>query len=77
MDASAIRRGGGSLVLEQRAATPARLYRVHWAGPRTSDDQREDCGHDTDLMLSMTDANALAAAAGGFGADHSTTLGMR
>ena len=70
LDAGVLQHSGGSLVLEQRAAAAGRLYLAHWAGPRTSDNPREDCGRDTDLVMSAADLGALAASAGGFWADH-------
>jgi hypothetical protein len=77
LDTDVIRRSGGSLVLEQRSATPDLTYLVHWAGLRTSGQQAEDCGRDADLALSTTDMRALAAAAGGFGADQTPLLRLR
>lgn len=72
-----VRRSGGSFVLEQRDAGPDRLYRAHWSGRRTSEDPGNDCGTDADLVLSQTDLSALAAAAGGFGADHTSIWHFR
>jgi hypothetical protein len=72
IDLGLLRRSGGSLVLERRGAGPEHVYRAHWAGAHTSKDQRTDCGNSTDVMLAPTDLNALVAAAGGFGADHSS-----
>jgi hypothetical protein len=70
LDLASIQHSGGSLVLEQRGTNgPDRSYRAHWAGPRTSEGA-EDCGRDADLVLTRMDVNALASAAGGFGARH-------
>ena len=67
LDIDTIRRSGGSLVMERRVTGPTRLYRAHWAGPRTSE-AVTDCGGDADLVLTPLDVSTLAAAAGGFGA---------
>jgi hypothetical protein len=77
LNVGVVRRSGGSFVLEQRDAGPDRLYRAHWSGPRTSEDAATDCGADADLSLSRTDLSALAAAAGGFGAVHSSIWRFR
>jgi hypothetical protein len=70
LDLALLQRSGGSVVLEQRAKIgPERLYRAHWAGPRTSKD-RDDCGTEADLVLSRKDIRTLASAAGGLGVDH-------
>jgi hypothetical protein len=58
--------GGGSLVVEARQMTTPPIYRVHWAGQRTSDGSA-DCGKQADLILSRTDLQKLANTAGGFG----------
>lgn len=59
--------GGGSLVVEQRSHN-RRLYRVHWAGQRTSRDG-EDCGQAADLVLSRADLQLLANVVGGPGVE--------
>ena len=59
--------GGGSLVVEQRSHN-RRLYRVHWAGQRTSDDQA-DCGRTADLLLSRSDLQLLSNVVGGPGVE--------
>jgi hypothetical protein len=71
LDMAVLQRSGGSLVVEERGAGPNRFYRLHWAGPRTSDDAT-NCGSDADLRLSQTDMNTIAMAASGFGADTPT-----
>jgi hypothetical protein len=63
----AMAQGGGSLVVEARRMSSPPLYRVHWAGLRTSDGST-DCGRAADLVLSRSDLQKLANAAGGFGA---------
>ena len=70
LDIDAIRRSGGSLVLERRVTGPTRFYHAHWAGPRTSE-PLTDCGSNADLVLTMADVSTLAVAAGGFGASPS------
>ena len=57
--------GGGSLVVEQRSPN-RRVYRVHWAGQRTSGDG-DDCGRAADLVLSRYDLQLLANVVGGPG----------
>ena len=63
---SAMADGGGSLVVEARHMSSPPIYRVHWAGLRTSNGS-DDCGRDADLVLSRTDLQKLANTAGGFG----------
>ena len=60
--------GGGSLVVEQRFAG-SRLYRVHWAGQRTSNDA-SDCGSAADLLVSRLDLQLMTNAVGGAGVEH-------
>jgi hypothetical protein len=76
LDVATMQKSGGSLVLERRGSEPDRLYRVHWSGLRTSDDA-DDCGGQADLVLSRTDIDLLATAAGGFGVDHTSVLLLR
>ena len=57
---------GGSLIVESRQDKPILLYRVHWAGSATAR-SRGDCGDSADLLVSRTDLQRLANAAGGFG----------
>lgn len=64
---SAMARDGGSLVVEARRMTSPPIYRVHWAGLRTSDGSG-DCGKEADLILSRTGLQKLANTAGGYGA---------
>jgi hypothetical protein len=59
--------GGGSLVVEQRFAG-SRLYRVHWAGQRTTDGAY-DCGSAADLLVSRIDLQLLRNAVGGAGVE--------
>ena len=37
----------------------------------------DDCGTESDLVLSQMDINAIASAAGGFGVDHTPVLSLR
>lgn len=66
LDPSVISASGGSLVVEARHLTPTLLYRVHWAGQRTTGDAA-NCGNDAELTVTRTDLQRLANAAGGFG----------
>ena len=63
---SAMAEGGGSLVVEARRMSSPPIYRVHWAGLRTSNGG-DDCGKEANLILSRTDLQKLANTAGGFG----------
>jgi len=76
LDVATIQKSGGSLVVERRGSEPDRLYRAHWSGLRTSQDA-DDCGSQADLVLSRSDIDTLATAAGGFGVDHSSVLFLR
>jgi hypothetical protein len=63
---SVMAEGGGSLVVEARHMSSPPIYRVHWAGSRTSTGSG-DCGNAADVVLSRTDLQKLANTAGGFG----------
>ena len=63
---SVMARGGGSLVVEARRMSSPPIFRVHWAGLHTSDGSG-DCGEQADIVLSRTDLQKLANAAGGYG----------
>lgn len=66
LDPNVISTSGGSLVVEARQVAPSLMYRLHWAGQRTTNDA-SDCGADTELTVTRTDLQRLANAAGGFG----------
>ncbi|WP_428535463.1 hypothetical protein [Rhodopila sp.] len=66
LDLGVLRRSGGSLVVDTQLFGDAGDFRVHWAGPRTSDDPR-NCGGDVDLIVGQRELNILALAAGGWG----------
>jgi hypothetical protein len=66
LDPNAMATDGGSLVVESRHDEPSLQYIVHWAGAQTSP-QAGNCGRDADVMVSRTDLQRLANAAGGFG----------
>jgi hypothetical protein len=66
LDANVMATDGGSLVVEGRQDAPSLLYRIHWAGRRTSKDGG-NCGSAVDLTVTRTDLQRLANAAGGFG----------
>jgi hypothetical protein len=55
-------------VVEQRFAG-SRLYRVHWAGQRTSNDT-SDCGSAAELLVSRFDLQLLTNVVGGAGVEH-------
>ncbi|HVY17066.1 MAG TPA: hypothetical protein VHB27_17720 [Rhodopila sp.] len=65
LDPNVIATNGGSLIVEARQETPALSYQVHWSGMRT--DTAHDCGTHAELVVSRTDLQRLANAAGGFG----------
>lgn len=66
LDPNVMAVAGGSLVVEARQENPNLQYQVHWAGARTAADA-SDCGTSADLIVSRTDLQRLANAAGGFG----------
>jgi len=66
--------GGGSLVVEQRS-NDSRLYRVHWAGGRTSEGA-SDCGSTADFALPRADLQLLTNAVGGPGVEHKAFPGF-
>jgi hypothetical protein len=67
LDPNVMAENGGSLVVEGRQEVPALQYRVHWAGSETTAQAASNCGDSADLMVSRTDLQRLANAAGGFG----------
>lgn len=73
IDPNVIAAAGGSLIVEARRDLTGAAYQVHWTGART-DNPGADCGHDADLLLSRTDLQRLANAAGGFGVGHKSAF---
>ena len=67
LDPNVMSEKGGSLIVEGRQDQPNLLYRVHWAGSATARSHPGDCGDSADLLVSRTDLQRLANAAGGFG----------
>ncbi len=65
MNPNVIATDGGSLVVEAQRETPFLGYQIHWSGSHT--DRTADCGPQADLLVSPTDLQRLANAAGGFG----------
>lgn len=65
LDPNVIATDGGSLMVEARQDAPALSYQIHWAGAHT--DKTADCGTSADLVVTRTDLQRLANAAGGFG----------
>lgn len=57
---------GGSLVVEGLQNEPSLQYRIHWAGMATAR-EAGNCGASASLLVSRTDLQRLANAAGGFG----------
>jgi hypothetical protein len=66
LDPNVMSGNGGSLVVEGVEDKPSLQYRVHWAGSATAK-TTGDCGESANLLLSRTDLQRLANAAGGFG----------
>lgn len=66
LDVQTMQRSGGSLVVETSEFKPNRIFRVHWAGARTSSND-DDCGSSADLLLNSNQIFALIFAAGGKG----------
>ena len=66
LDPNAMAATGGSLVVESRRTEPSLQYIVHWVGLQPSA-KTGGCGSDVDVMVSRTDLQRLANAAGGFG----------
>jgi hypothetical protein len=66
LDPNVMAADGGSLVVEGRVTEPSLQYTLHWAGARTSK-PGASCGPDASVMVSRTDLQRLANAAGGFG----------
>ena len=66
LDVQTMQKSGGSLVVESTQSEPSRIFQVHWAGARTSND-RDDCGGSADLLLNSYQISALIFAAGGTG----------
>jgi hypothetical protein len=66
LDPNVMASNGGSLVVEGVEDKPSLQYRVHWAGSATAK-TTGDCGESANLLISRTDLQRLANAAGGFG----------
>jgi hypothetical protein len=66
LNVQTMQRSGGSLVVETSQFEPHRIFRVHWAGVRTSSDP-DNCGESADLLLNTNQISALVFAAGGTG----------
>ena len=66
LDPNVMAAHGGSLVVEGRRNEPVTQYQVHWGGSETAK-EKTDCGSAANLLISRTDLQRLANAAGGFG----------
>jgi len=66
LDPNVMASSGGSLIVEGRQDVPSLQYRVHWAGSATAQTSG-NCGGSANLLVSRTDLQRLANAAGGFG----------
>jgi hypothetical protein len=65
LDPNIMAERGGSLIVEGRETEPVLRYHIHWAGAATA--RSANCGETADLVVSRTDLQRLANAAGGFG----------
>ena len=68
LDVRAMQKLGGSLVVESSQLEPEQLFRVHWAGVRTSRGH-DDCGSSADLLLNSNQISTLIFEAGGTGVE--------
>lgn len=66
LDVQTMQRSGGSLVVETVQLKPSQMFRVHWAGVRTSSGD-DDCGSAADILLNSNQIGILTFAAGGTG----------
>jgi hypothetical protein len=66
LDPNVMAENGGSLVVEAVRDRPSLQYRIHWAGSATAK-TTGDCGGSANLLVSRTNLQRLANAAGGFG----------
>jgi hypothetical protein len=66
LDARAMHRDGGSLIVERRQAGDELVYQVHWAGGRSSSGP-DNCGSAADLVVSGLTLYRPSVAAGGRG----------
>lgn len=66
LDPNVMAEKGGSLIVEGRREEPELQYRIHWAGMATTK-AAANCGTSAELLVSRTDLQRLANAAGGFG----------
>ena len=66
LDPNVMAEKGGSLVVERLQDAPSVRYLVHWAGSETAR-TTGNCGESADLLMSRTDLQRMANAAGGFG----------
>ena len=66
LDPNVMAEKGGSLIVEGRQDDPSVQYLVHWAGSETASSPG-NCGGSANLLVSRTDLQRLANAAGGFG----------
>jgi hypothetical protein len=66
LDPNVMATDGGSIVVESRQTEPSLQYTIHWAGGRTAK-ETGNCGFAANVIVSRTDLQRLANAAGGFG----------
>jgi hypothetical protein len=73
LDPNVIAEKGGSLVVEGTIDQPSLQYMIHWAGTETAR-TGATCGTSANLLVSRTDLQRLANAAGGFGVKDKGTI---
>lgn len=66
LDPNVMAEKGGSVIVEGLQHEPSLRYRIHWAGSETAQ-TTGNCGDSANLLVSRTDLQRLANAAGGFG----------
>lgn len=71
LNSSVMASSGGSLVVERRLSGDPARFRLHWAGGRTADGER-DCGASATVEIPRVELRKLATAAGGFGVGRKT-----
>jgi hypothetical protein len=66
LDPNVMAEKGGSLIVEGLQSEPSLQYLVHWSGSESAQ-TTGNCGDSASLLVSRTDLQRLANAAGGFG----------
>jgi hypothetical protein len=64
LDLNILQHSGGSFVIEGQVLNAANMFKVHWAGERTTTDSG-NCGDNADLLLDAHELDVLSSAARG------------